>query len=179
MLRNRSTPLKLEKKLLITIIFTIMCTTCRQRRCSCRRRCPQPRMDHLRRFRCNSSILWTYCHRPVSRFPRRRLGRQSKYGRRGGDLGGVDNGRVLSVTIKCCVEWCIVLTPTMNCTQTERMQRCPWCGDDVDALDWGAPMPWAMVEWQICRPPWSGTTILNNFGGRGVSGTSTIVRRIL
>ncbi len=33
-------------------------------------------------------LRWTYCHRPVARFPRRRLGRQSKYGRRGGDLGG-------------------------------------------------------------------------------------------
>jgi hypothetical protein len=88
MLRNRSTLLKLEKNILITIIFTIMCTMCRQRQCGCRRRCPQPLMDHLQRFQCNSSILWTYCHRPVARFPRRRLGRQSKYGRSGGDLGG-------------------------------------------------------------------------------------------
>jgi hypothetical protein len=81
--------------------------------------------------------------------------------------------------IKRCVEWCIVLTPTMDCAQTERMRRRPWCGDGVDVLGWGAPMPWTMVEWQIHRPPWSGTTILNNFGVRGVRGTSTIVRRIL
>jgi hypothetical protein len=88
MLHIRSTPLKLEKKILITIIFTIMCTTCRQQWCGCRWRCPQPRMDCLRRFWCNSSVLWTYCHSPVARFPRRRLGRQSKYERRRGDLGG-------------------------------------------------------------------------------------------
>jgi hypothetical protein len=85
----------------------------------------------------------------------------------------------LSVTIKRCVEWCIVLTPTMGCAQTERMWHRPWCEDDVDALGWGAPAPWAMVEWRIRPPPWSGTTILINFGGRGVSGTGTIVRRIL
>ncbi len=88
LLRNRSTQLKLEKTILITIIFTIMCTTCRQRQCGCRRRCLQPRMNPMRRFRCNSSVLWNYCHRPVPWFPRRRLGRQSKYGQRGGDLGG-------------------------------------------------------------------------------------------
>ncbi len=87
MLHNRSTPLKLEKKIRITIIFTIMCTTCRQRRCGCRQRCPQPCMDRLRWFWCNSSVLCTYCHRPVARFTRRRLGRQSKYGQCGGDLG--------------------------------------------------------------------------------------------
>ncbi len=86
-LHNRSTPLKLEKKILITIIFTIMSTTCRQRRCGCRRWCPQPRIDCLRRFWCISSVLWTYCHCPVARFLWRQLGRQSKYGRRGGDLG--------------------------------------------------------------------------------------------
>jgi hypothetical protein len=68
---------------------------------------------------------------------------------------------------------------TMDCAQTERMRRCPWCGDDVNVLVWGAPTPWAMVKWQIRRPPWPGTTILINFGGRGVSGTSTIVRRII
>ena len=61
---------------------------------------------------------------------------------------------VLSVMIKRCVEWCIVLTPTMDCAQTERRWRCPWCGDDVDALGWGAAAPWAMVEWQIHRLPW-------------------------
>jgi hypothetical protein len=88
MLRNRSTPLKLEKKILITIIFTMMCTTCRQQRCGCRWRCPQPSMDRLWRFWCNSSVLWTYCHCPVAWLPRRRLGRQSKYGRQGGNQGG-------------------------------------------------------------------------------------------
>jgi len=100
MLRNRSTPLKLEKKILITIIFTIMCTMCRQRRCGCRRWCPQPHnMDRLRRFWCNSSVLWTYCHRPVARFPRRRLGRQSKYGRRGGDLRGSTSNIFFAISI--------------------------------------------------------------------------------
>jgi hypothetical protein len=74
--------------ILITIIFTIMCTACQQRQCGCRQRCPQPLMDHLRRFQCNSSILWTYCHCLVARFLRRWLGRQSKYGQSGGDLGG-------------------------------------------------------------------------------------------
>jgi hypothetical protein len=88
MLRNRSTSLKLEKKILITVIFTIMCTTSQQRRCVCRQRFPHPHMDCLRWFRCNSSVLWTYCHRPVARFQRRRQGRQSKYGRHGGDFGG-------------------------------------------------------------------------------------------
>ncbi len=66
-----------------------MCTTCWQRLCGCRRRCLQPRMDHLRWFWCNSSVLRAYCHRPVTRFPQRQLGRQSNYGRRGGDLGGL------------------------------------------------------------------------------------------
>ena len=99
MLRNRSTPLKLEKKILITIIFTIMCTTRRRRLCVCRRRCPQPRMDRLQWFRCNSSVLWTYCHRPVARFPRRRLGRQSKYGRRGGDLRGSTSNIFFAISI--------------------------------------------------------------------------------
>ncbi len=88
MLRNRSKLLKLEKKILITIIFTIMCTMCQQQQCGCRQWCPQPRMDRLQQFWCNNSVLWIYCHRPVARFPRRRLGRQSKYGRCGGDLGG-------------------------------------------------------------------------------------------
>ncbi len=47
-----------------------------------------------------------------------------------------------------------MLTPTMDCAQTEGRQRRPWCGDDVDALGLGATAPWAMVEWQIRRPPW-------------------------
>jgi hypothetical protein len=155
-----------------------MCTTCQQQWCGCRQGCPQPHMDCLQRFQCNSFILWTYCHRPVSQFPQRRLGWQSKYGWRRW-FGGVNNSQVLSVTIKRCVEWCIVLTPTMDCAQTERTWRRPWCGDDINALNRGAPVPWAMVDWQIRRLPCSGTTILNNFGGRGVSGTSKIVRRIL
>jgi hypothetical protein len=89
MLRNRSTSLKLEKKIFITIIFTIMCTTRRRQQCGCRQRCPQPRMDQLRWFQCNSSVLCTYCHCPVTQFLRWRLGRQSKYGWCGGDLRGV------------------------------------------------------------------------------------------
>jgi hypothetical protein len=90
MLRKRSTLLKLEKKIFITIIFAIMCTMHWQQQCGCRQRCPQPRMDHLRQFQCNSFVLclWTYCHCPVARFPQQGLGRQSKYGQRGGDLGG-------------------------------------------------------------------------------------------
>ena len=87
MLRNRSTSLKLEKTILITIYLTVMCTTCRRRRGVCRRRCLQPRMSRLRRFRRKRFILWTYWRRPVARFPRRQRGRQSEHGRRQGDLG--------------------------------------------------------------------------------------------
>ena len=76
MLRNRSTSLKLEKTILITI-----------RQGVCRRRCLQPRMSRLRRFRRKRFILWTYWRRPVARFPRRRRGRQSEHGRRRGNLG--------------------------------------------------------------------------------------------
>jgi hypothetical protein len=83
MLRNRATSLKLEKTILITINFTIMCTLRRRRQWGCRRQCPQPRMGRLRRFRSNRSVLWTYWHRPVARLPRRRWGRQSEHGRRG------------------------------------------------------------------------------------------------
>ncbi len=44
---------------------------------------------------CSSSnaIVLSYCHHPVARFPRQQLGRQSKYGWHGGDLGGVNNGQ--------------------------------------------------------------------------------------
>jgi hypothetical protein len=88
MLRNRSTSLKLEKTILITIYLTVMCTTCRRRQGVCRRRCLQPRMSRLRWFRRKRFILWTYWRRPVARFPRRRRGRQSEHGQRGGHLGG-------------------------------------------------------------------------------------------
>ncbi len=89
MLRNRSTLLKLEKKIFINIIFTIMCMTCWQQQCGVRQWCPQPHMDHLWWLQCNSSVLWTYWHRPFAWFPWQQLGRQSKYGQHGGDLGGV------------------------------------------------------------------------------------------
>ncbi len=88
-LHNRSTLLKLEKKIFIIIIFTIMCTTHQQQWCVCKPGCPQPRMDCLRRFQCNCSVLWTYCHHPVARFLRQWLGRQSKFGWHGGDLEGL------------------------------------------------------------------------------------------
>ncbi len=64
-----------------------MCTAHQQRQCSCRQRSLQRCMDRLRRFRCNRSVLWTYWHRPVAWFPLWRWVRQSKYGRRGGNLG--------------------------------------------------------------------------------------------
>ncbi len=89
----------LEKKIFITIIFTFMCTTHQQWWCICRQRCLQPCMDRLRRFWCNSSILWTYCHHPVAWFLRRRLGRQAKYGRHGGYLGGLT---MVSLALSTC-----------------------------------------------------------------------------
>jgi hypothetical protein len=100
MLRNRSTLVKLEKKIFITIIFTIMCTTRRQQRCGCMQRCLQPRMGSLRWFRCNRIVLRIYWHRPVAWFPRRRLGRQSKYGRRRGNLGG---STMVDLALSTCV----------------------------------------------------------------------------
>jgi len=89
MLQNRSTSLKLEKKILITINLTIMCMTRQRWWCGCRGRCPQPHMGRLRRFRRNRSVLWACWYCPVARLPqRRRRGRQSEHGRRGGHLGG-------------------------------------------------------------------------------------------
>jgi hypothetical protein len=90
MLQNRTTSLKLEntKPIRITINLTIMCTTSQRRRCGCIWRFPHLRMGRLRRFRHNRSVLWTYWHRLVPRLPRRRRGRQSEHGRRGGHLGG-------------------------------------------------------------------------------------------
>jgi hypothetical protein len=119
MLHNRSTPLKQEKKILITIFFTIICPTCQQRQCGCRQRCPQPRMDRLQRFLCNSSVLWTYYHCPIAWFPWRQLGRQSKYGQRGGDLVG---STTVDLALSTCVfpplaefgeSVCGILLPTM------------------------------------------------------------------
>jgi hypothetical protein len=95
---------KTRKKKCITIIFTIMCTTHQRQQCGCRRQCPQPRMDRLQQFRCNSIVLWTYCHHPVTWFPQRRLGRQSKYGQRGGDLGG-------STTVHLALSTCAFSPP--------------------------------------------------------------------
>ena len=93
MLRNKSTLLKLEKTILITINLTTVCTMRRRRRCGCRRRCPQLCMGRLRRFRRNRSVLWNYRHRPVARLPRRRRGRQSEQEGRRGAIWGVDNSQ--------------------------------------------------------------------------------------
>jgi hypothetical protein len=75
--------LKLEKIILITINLTIICTTCR------RRRCLQARMGRLQWFRRNSNsfVLWTCWHCTVARFPQGRRERQSEYGQRGGNFG--------------------------------------------------------------------------------------------
>ncbi len=66
----------------------------------------QPCMDRLRQFRCNRSVLWTYCHCPIARFLflRQGLGRQSKYGQRGGDLGG-------STTVNLALSTCTFSPP--------------------------------------------------------------------
>jgi hypothetical protein len=42
----------------------------------------------------------------------------------------------------------------MDYAQTEHRRRRPWCGDDVDALGWGAAAPWTMRRVEIHRPPW-------------------------
>ncbi len=119
MLCNRSTWLKLEKKILITIIFTIIYTTHHQRQCVCRQRCLQPCMDHLRWFRRTSYFLWIYRHRPVAQFLQWRLGRQSKYGRHGGDFGG---STIVKLALSMCAfsppdefgkSTCAVLLPAM------------------------------------------------------------------
>ena len=103
MLQNRSMSLKLEKTILITNNFTIMCMTRRRRRCGCRRQCPQPRLGRLRRFRRNRSVLWTYLHRLVARLTRRQRGpgRQSEHGRRRGHLANIWGGRQRSI---CCFD---------------------------------------------------------------------------
>jgi hypothetical protein len=164
MLRNRFTPLKLEKKILITIIFTIMCTTCQQQWCGCRQRCPQPRMDRLRWFWCNSSILWTYCHRPVVRFPRRRLGRQSKYGQRGGDLGG---STTVNLGLSTCAfpplaelgkSACGILLPTMVLLMGGRRGTLSASGGEekllrlevlIGTLGWGCDGTTMFVLWRL------------------------------
>ncbi len=66
-----------------------MCTAHRRWWCSCRQWSLQPRMDRLWWFRCNRSMLWTYWHRPVARFPRWRWVRQSKNGQCRGNLRGL------------------------------------------------------------------------------------------
>jgi hypothetical protein len=48
---------------------------------------PAVAVDHLRPFRRNRFVLWTYWHRPVARFRRRQKGRQSENGRGRGDFG--------------------------------------------------------------------------------------------
>ncbi len=40
---------------------------------------------------------------------------------------------IWNIKIKRSVEWCIVLTPTMDCAQTECRRHRPWCGDDAYA----------------------------------------------
>jgi hypothetical protein len=42
----------------------------------------------------------------------------------------------------------------MDYAQTKRRRCCPWCGDDVNALGWGAAAPWTMRKVEICWPPW-------------------------
>jgi hypothetical protein len=48
---------------------------------------PAAAVDHLRPFRCNRFVLWTYWHRPGARFRRRQRGRQSENGQGGGNFG--------------------------------------------------------------------------------------------
>ncbi len=48
--------------------------------------------------------------------------------------------QICNTTIKFCMEWCIVLTPTMDCTQTECRR---W-------LFWGSPHDVNMGEGQGC-----------------------------
>jgi hypothetical protein len=48
---------------------------------------PAAAVDHLRLFRCNRFVLWTYWHRPVAWFWRRQRGRQSENGQGGGNFG--------------------------------------------------------------------------------------------
>ncbi len=52
-----------------------------------RQQSPQTCMDPLWCFQCNRSVLWTYWHCYVARFPQWRRERRSKYGWRGGNLG--------------------------------------------------------------------------------------------
>jgi hypothetical protein len=42
----------------------------------------------------------------------------------------------------------------MDYAQTKRRRHCPLCGDDVNALDWGAVAPWTMHRVEISQPPW-------------------------
>jgi hypothetical protein len=48
---------------------------------------PAAAVDHLRPFRRNRFVLWTYWRRPVAQFRWRQRGRQSENGRGGGDFG--------------------------------------------------------------------------------------------
>jgi hypothetical protein len=48
---------------------------------------PAAAVDHLRPFRRNRFVLWTYWHRPVAQFWRRQRGRQSENGQGGGNFG--------------------------------------------------------------------------------------------
>jgi hypothetical protein len=48
---------------------------------------PAAAADHLRPFRRNRFVLWTYWHRPVAWFRQRQRGRQSENGQGGGNFG--------------------------------------------------------------------------------------------
>jgi hypothetical protein len=60
---------------------------------------PAATVDHLRPFRRNRFVLWTYCHHhPVAQFRRRQRGRQSENGRGGGNFG-------LALTVILLHQW--------------------------------------------------------------------------
>jgi hypothetical protein len=59
---------------------------------------PAAAVDHLRPFRRNRFVLWTYWHCPVARFRRRQRGRQSENGQGGGNFG-------LALTVILLRQW--------------------------------------------------------------------------
>ena len=86
-----------------------MCTTRQCGWCGCRRQCPQPRVGHLRQFRCNRFVLWAYWHRPVvTRLPRWWRGRQPEHGWRGGHLGG-------STAVDLLRQWALLVAVAKEC----------------------------------------------------------------
>ena len=59
---------------------------------------PAAAVDHLRPFRRNMFVLWTYWHRPVARFWQRQRGSQSENGRGRGIFG-------LALTVILLRQW--------------------------------------------------------------------------